>query len=86
MKPQGDDRRRSLLRIKRRYTLLNRNVRVEVWGMVAAFRDGSYTDKLFVVLSEKIWKLMIHSGYSSLWYVGPMFLSKEEKNQINLKM
>ena len=39
---------------KRRYTLLNRNVRVKVWGMVAAFRDGSYTDKLLVVLSEKI--------------------------------
>ena len=86
MKPQGDDWRRSLLRIKCRYTLLSRNVRVEVWGMVAAFRDGSYTDKLSVVLSEKIGKLMIHSGYSSLWYVGPMFLSKEEKNQINLKM
>ena len=63
MKPQGDDRRRSLLRIKSRYTLLRRNVRVEVWGMVAAFRDGSYTDKLSVVLSEKIWKLMIHSGF-----------------------
>ena len=86
MKPQGDDRRRSLLRIKCRFTLLSRNVRIEVWGMVATFRDGSYTDKLSVVLSEKIWKLMIHSGYSSLWYVGPMFLSKEEKNQINLKM
>ena len=63
MKPQGDDRRRSLLRIKSRYTLLRRNVRVEVWGMVAAFRDGSYTDKLSVVLSEKIWKLIIHSGF-----------------------
>ena len=63
MKPKGDDRRRSLLRIKSRYTLLRRNVRVEVWGMVAAFRDGSYTDKLSVVLSEKIWKLMIHSGF-----------------------
>ena len=63
MKPQGDDWRRSLLRIKSRYTLLRRNVRVEVWGMVAAFRDGSYTDKLSVVLSEKIWKLMIHSGF-----------------------
>ena len=26
------------------------------------------------------------NGCSSLWYVGPMFISKEEKNQINLKM
>ena len=54
MKPQGDDRRRSLLRIKSKYTLLRRNVRVEVRGMVAEFRDGSYTEKLSFFLSEKI--------------------------------
>lgn len=26
------------------------------------------------------------NGRSSLWYVGPMLISKEEKNHINLKM
>ena len=39
---------------------------------------------LAFLMSEK--KKKKKNGCSSLWYVGPMFISKEEKNHINLKM
>ena len=40
----------------------------------------------FFDVRKKQTKTKKKNGCSSLWYVGPMFISKEEKNHINLKM